>query len=415
MTHAPSDLLHFLAERGHAPTCTDEEGLKKELAKGVITGYCGFDPTADSLHVGHMAQLMLLRRLQQCGHRPIALVGGATGRIGDPSFRDTSRPMLTDEQLAHNLAGLKQDISKFLRFDDSATGAILVDNYDWLGGIGYIEMLQEVGAHFTINRMLTMESVKLRLEREQPMTFLEFNYMIMQGYDFVELKKRYNCSLQISGMDQWGNMIQGVELGRRKYGFELFGVVQPLLTTSAGVKMGKSAGNAVWLNGEKKTPYDFWQYWRNCEDGDIGRWLRLFTELPIDEVKRLEALQDREINNAKKILATEVTALVHGRAAAEAAAKTAQETFEKGALGADLPVLALESAQMGTMGIIDLVISAGFASSRGDARKLIQGGGIRINDEKVADPQLIIAAPLFKNGELKLSKGQKSIVRVKAA
>jgi len=412
MTHAPSDLLHFLAERGHAPTCTDEEGLKKELAKGVITGYCGFDPTADSLHVGHMAQLMLLRRLQQCGHRPIALVGGATGRIGDPSFRDTSRPMLTDDQLAHNLAGLKQDISKFLRFDDSATGAILVDNYDWLGGIGYIEMLQEVGAHFTINRMLTMESVKLRLEREQPMTFLEFNYMIMQGYDFVELKKRYNCSLQISGMDQWGNMIQGVELGRRKYGFELFGVVQPLLTTSAGVKMGKSAGNAVWLNGEKKTPYDFWQYWRNCEDGDIGRWLRLFTELPIDEVKRLEALQDREINNAKKILATEVTALVHGRAAAEAAAKTAQDVFENGQLGGDIPVSIMPSP-VGQAGIIDVVVSVGFASSRSEARKLIQGGGIRINDDKVADPQLVITQEMFTDGELKLSKGQKKIVRMK--
>ena len=412
MTHAPADLLHFLAERGHAPTCTDEEGLKKELAKGVITGYCGFDPTADSLHVGHMAQLMLLRRLQQCGHRPIALVGGATGRIGDPSFRDTSRPMLTDDQLAHNLAGLKQDISKFLRFDDSATGAILVDNYDWLGGIGYIEMLQEVGAHFTINRMLTMESVKLRLEREQPMTFLEFNYMIMQGYDFVELKKRYNCSLQISGMDQWGNMIQGVELGRRKYGFELFGVVQPLLTTSAGVKMGKSAGNAVWLNGEKKTPYDFWQYWRNCEDGDIGRWLRLFTELPIDEVKRLEALQDREINNAKKILATEVTALVHGRAAAEAAAKTAQDVFENGQLGGDIPVSIMPSP-VGQAGIIDVVVSVGFASSRSEARKLIQGGGIRINDDKVADPQLVITQEMFTDGELKLSKGQKKIVRMK--
>lgn len=409
-----TDLLHFLAERGHNPTCTDAEGLNKELAKGAVTGYCGFDPTADSLHVGHMAQLMLLRRLQQCGHRPIALVGGATGRIGDPSFRDTSRPMLTEEQLQLNLKGLKHGISKFMRFDDSPTGAIMVDNYDWLGKISYLDMLQEVGTHFTINRMLTMESVKLRLDREVPMTFLEFNYMILQGFDFVELKKRYNCTLQISGMDQWGNMIQGVELGRRKYGFELYGVVQPLLTTAAGVKMGKSAGNAVWINEDRKSPYDFWQYWRNCEDADVGRWLRLFTELPLDEIKRLEQLKDREINEAKKVLATEVTALVHGRAAAEDAAKTAQATFEQGALGADLPVVALTADQVGHISVIDVMVSAGLASSKGEAKKLIAGGGVRINDVKVADPQQVMNADFFSSGELKLSRGQKQIVRVKA-
>lgn len=407
-----NDLLHFLTERGHSPECTDAAGLLAATRKGIVTGYCGFDPTADSLHVGHMTQLMLLRRLQKAGHRPIALVGGATGRIGDPSFRDESRPVMSDQQIAINIAGIKGDISKFLTFGTSPTDAILVNNADWLDKLGYIELLREVGTHFTINRMLTMESVKLRLEREHPMTFLEFNYMIMQGYDFVELKKRYDCTLQASGTDQWGNMIQGVELGRRKYGFELYGLVQPLITTASGQKMGKSAGNAIWLNKDKKSPYDFWQYWRNCEDADIGRWLRLFTELPLDEVKRLEALKDREINDAKKILATEVTALVHGREAAEAAQKTAQETFEQGHLGAALPRVALPADIIGKISVVDVLVSAGLASSKGEAKKLIQGGGVRINDQKIADIGMVVSADLFTAGELKLSKGQKQIVRV---
>lgn len=407
-----NDLLHFLTERGHSPECTDAAGLLAATRKGIVTGYCGFDPTADSLHVGHMTQLMLLRRLQKAGHRPIALVGGATGRIGDPSFRDESRPVMSDQQIAINIAGIKGDISKFLTFGTSPTDAILVNNADWLDKLGYIELLREVGTHFTINRMLTMESVKLRLEREHPLTFLEFNYMIMQGYDFVELKKRYDCTLQASGTDQWGNMIQGVELGRRKYGFELYGLVQPLITTASGQKMGKSAGNAIWLNKNKKSPYDFWQYWRNCEDADIGRWLRLFTELPLDEVKRLEALKDREINDAKKILATEVTALVHGREAAEAAQKTAQETFEQGHLGAALPRVALPADIIGKISVVDVLVSAGLASSKGEAKKLIQGGGVRINDRKIADIGMVVSADLFTAGELKLSKGQKQIVRV---
>lgn len=407
-----ADLLQFLAERGHSPECTDAAGLLAATSKGIVTGYCGFDPTADSLHVGHMTQLMLLRRLQKAGHRPIALVGGATGRIGDPSFRDESRPVMSDEQIALNIAGIKGDISKFLTFGTGPTDAILVNNADWLDKLGYIELLREVGTHFTINRMLTMESVKLRLEREHPLTFLEFNYMIMQGYDFVELKKRYDCTLQASGTDQWGNMIQGVELGRRKYGFELYGLVQPLITTASGQKMGKSAGNAIWLNKDKKSPYDFWQYWRNCEDADIGHWLRLFTELPLDEIKRLEALQDREINDAKKILATEVTALVHGRDAAEAAQKTAQETFEQGHLGAALPRLELTADLVGKASVVEVLVSAGLASSKGEAKKLIQGGGVRINDQKIADIGMVVSADLFTAGELKLSKGQKQIVRV---
>lgn len=406
------DLLQFLAERGHAPECTDAEGLNALIAKGPITGYCGFDPTADSLHVGHMTQLMLLRRLQMAGHRPIALIGGATGRIGDPSFRDTSRPVMTEEQIQANIAGLKHSISKFLNFGDRPQDAILVNNADWLDKMGYIELLREVGTHFTINRMLTMESVKIRLDREHPLTFLEFNYMIMQGLDFVELKKRYNCTVQASGTDQWGNMIQGVELGRRKHGFELYGIVQPLITTASGQKMGKSAGNAVWLNEDKKSPYDFWQYWRNCEDADIGRWLRMFTDLPLDEIKRLEALKDREINDAKKVLATEVTALVHGRAAAEAAQKTAQETFEQGALGAELPRIPLSPDMIGKASVVDVLVSAGLAASKGEAKKLIQGGGVRINDEKVGDIAMLVTNDLFTNGEVKLSKGQKHIVKI---
>ena len=409
------DLLHFLTERGHKPECTDAIGLNKEMGKGAITAYCGFDPTADSLHIGHMAQLMLLRRVQICGHRPIALVGGATGRIGDPSFRDTSRPMMTEEQLQANIQGVRQSIGKFLNFGSGTTDAILVNNADWLEKIGYIEMLQEVGSHFTINRMLTMESVKLRLDREVPMTFLEFNYMIMQGFDFVELHKRYGCILQSSGTDQWGNMIQGVELGRRKHGFELYGIVQPLLTTASGQKMGKSAGNAVWLNADRLSPYDFWQYWRNVEDADVGRFLRIFTDMPLDEITRLEALKDREVNAAKKILATEVTTLVHGRVAAEAAAQTAQAAFEQGTIGGMIPTLEIAASDIGTKGIIDVIVSAGFASSRGEARKLIQGGGIRVNDEKLADPMVTLSADWLKDGAFKLSKGQKNIVSVKVA
>ena len=410
-----NDLLHLLAERGHAPECTDAENLGRELAKGVVTAYCGFDATANSLHVGNMAQLMFLRRLQQAGHRPIALMGGGTTKVGDPSGKDESRPLITEEILKTNIAGIRQGLDRFLRFDSSSNGAILVDNSEWLDKLNYIDFLRLVGPHFTINRMMTMDSVKLRLEREQPLTFLEFNYMIMQGYDFVELKQRFGCILQMGGSDQWGNIIQGIELGRRMHSFELYGITQPLVTTSSGQKMGKSVGGAVWLNADRRSPYDFWQYWRNAEDADVGRWLRLFTELPLDEVKRLESLKDKEINDAKKVLATEVTALVHGREAAELAAKTAQETFEKGALGADLPTYSIPSGQIGTVSVVDVVVGAGLAASKGEARKLIQGGGIRINDEKVSDPAALVQASQFVNDELKLSKGQKHIVRVKTA
>jgi tyrosyl-tRNA synthetase len=414
MSSQATDLLQFLAERGHNPTCTDADGLAREIKKGVVTGYIGFDPTADSLHIGNMAQLMLLRRLQMAGHKPIVLMGGATGKVGDPSGRDESRQLLTFDQIKANITSQKKGVERLIKFGAGPTDALLLDNADWLDGIGYIDMLRIVGPHFTINRMLSMDSVKLRLEREQPLTFLEFNYMIMQGYDFVHLREHYNCILQMGGSDQWGNIVQGIELGRRWKGYELFGITQPLVTTSSGAKMGKSVGGAVWINADRKSPYDFWQYWRNCEDADVGRWLRLFTDLPLDEVARLEALRDREINDAKKVLATEVTALVHGREAADAAAKTAQDAFEKGTLGGDIPVSPMPGP-VGQTGIIDVVVSVGFAASRGEARKLIQGGGIRINDEKVADPQMLITDALFKSGEFKLSKGGKAIVRVTAA
>lgn len=405
-----NDFFELLVERGHAPTFTDQAALAEQMGKGPISGYIGFDPTADSLHIGSLTQLMLLRRLQQCGHKPVVLVGGATGKIGDPSGRDSSRQLMTDEILTANVAGIKADCAKLLRFGDGKDDALLVNNADWMNGVGYIDFLRTVGQHFTINRMLTMDSVKLRLEREQPLTYLEFSYMILQGYDFVELHKRYGICLQMGGSDQWGNIIQGVELGRRMHGYSLFGITQPLMTTASGAKMGKSADGAVWLSADKKSPYDFWQYWRNAEDADVGRWLRLFTDLPIDEIKRLEALQGSEINDAKKVLATEVTAMIHGREAAEAAAVTAQKTFEQGGLGGDLPTITLDPAIEHT--VADVAVTAGLAASKGEARKLIQGGGIRINDEKVTDPHAKLTKDQFQNNSLKLSKGQKNVVKV---
>lgn len=405
-----TDFFELLVERGHAPTFTDQAALAEQMGKGPISGYIGFDPTADSLHIGSLTQLMLLRRLQQCGHKPVVLVGGATGKIGDPSGRDSSRQLMTDEILAANVAGIKADCAKLLRFGDGKDDALLVNNADWMDGVGYIDFLRTVGQHFTINRMLTMDSVKLRLEREQPLTYLEFSYMILQGYDFVELHKRYGISLQMGGSDQWGNIIQGVELGRRMHGYSLYGITQPLMTTASGAKMGKSADGAVWLSSAKKSPYDFWQYWRNAEDADVGRWLRLFTDLPTDEIKRLESLQGSEINDAKKVLATEVTAMIHGRDAAEAAAATAQKTFEQGGLGGDLPTITLDPAL--EYSVADVAVTAGLAASKGEARKLIQGGGIRINDEKVTDPHAKLTKDLFQNNSLKLSKGQKNVVKI---
>jgi tyrosyl-tRNA synthetase len=416
MTEA-QDFLAFITERGHKPEGNDLNGLTAQLEKEVVTGYIGFDPTAQSLHIGNLAQVMLLRRLQMCGHRPIALVGGATGKISDPSGRNDMRKALPEEQIRQNVARFRTSLGRFIRFDDTKTGGILVDNAEWLGGMGYLDLLQKVGNHFTINRMLTMDSVKSRLEREEPMTFLEFNYMIMQGYDYVVLKEKYDCTLQMGGSDQWGNILQGIELGRRMKGYNLFGVHQPLLTTASGIKMGKSAGNAVWIDADLLSPYDFWQYWRNVEDADAGRFMRLFTDLPIDETKRLEALAGSEINEAKKILATEVTALVHGRAEAEQAAKTAAETFEQGHSSAGLREVVISKAKLTAgMPLVDLLVEAGLVASKGEAKRLIAGGGAKLNRAAVADEKAQVGlTDLNSDGFLELGAGKKQFVRVKAA
>lgn len=380
--HFKSDFLRVMSERGHIHQCSNFEALDDAACKGIITGYIGFDATANSLHIGNMAGIMMLRRLQQTGHRPIALMGGATTKIGDPSFKTESRPMLSDETIAGNIAGIRKCFDKYLTFGEGPRDAKIVNNSDWLDHIEYLPFLREIGRHFTINRMLSFDSVKLRLDREQPLTFLEFNYMIMQGYDFVELNRRIGCTLQMGGSDQWGNIINGVELGRRMLDKELFALTTPLITTSSGEKMGKSVNGAMWLNPDKLSPYDFWQYWRNTEDADVVRFLKIFTDLPLDEIERLGKLKDSEINEAKKILAHEVTQMCHGEDAAHQAAATAKATFEGGGVGADLPTYVLTEA---STPIVDVLLSLGFASSKGEARRLIEQGGIRLNDSVVSD------------------------------
>ncbi len=377
-----SDFLRLMHERGHVHQCSNLEALDERASKEIITGYMGHDATANSLHIGNMAGIMMLRRLQQTGHKPIALMGGATTKIGDPSFKTESRPMLSDETIATNIAGIKRCFDKYLTFGDGPRDAMIVNNDDWLGHIEYLPFLREVGRHFTINRMLSFDSVKLRLDREQPLTFLEFNYMIMQGYDFVELARRYNCTLQMGGSDQWGNIINGVELGRRMMDKELFALTTPLITTSSGEKMGKSVGGAMWLNEDRLSAYDFWQYWRNTEDADVVRFLKIFTDLPLDEIKRLGKLKDAEINEAKKILAFETTKMCHGADAAEKAAATAKATFEGHGIGEDLPSYTLTQSEMP---IVDVLVSLGFAGSKGEARRLIEGGGVKLNDATISD------------------------------
>lgn len=402
-----SDLLNVLQERGHVHQCSDFEALDNAAAKGIVTGYIGFDATADSLHVGSMASIMLLRRLQQTGHRPIALMGGGTTKIGDPSFKTEARPMLTDETIAANIAGIKRCFAKYLTFGEGPRDAVIINNDDWLGKLEYLPFLREVGRHFTINRMLSFDSVKLRLDREQPLTFLEFNYMIMQGYDFVELYKRTGCTLQMGGSDQWGNIINGVELGRRMLDAELFALTTPLVTTASGEKMGKTVSGAVWLNEDKLAPYDFWQFWRNTEDADVERFLRIFTDLPLDEVARLSKLKDSEINEAKKVLAHEATKLCHGEEAAKQAAETARATFEGGGLGADLPTFTLTNT---ATPVVDILVSLKFATSKGEARRLIEGGGVRLNDAPVTD----VATTIQSTGQaMRLSAGKKRHAVVK--
>ena len=395
-----SSLLRLLDERGYVHQMTDAEGLDALAAKQVVPGYIGFDATAPSLHVGSLVQIMLLRRLQQAGHKPVVLMGGGTTRIGDPTGRDESRKMLSDEVIEANIASIRTIFERFLTFGDGPTDAIMVNNHDWLGQLSYIQLLQEVGTHFTVNRMLTFDSVKLRLEREQPMTFLEFNYMILQGYDFRHLAKNAGVRLQMGGSDQWGNIVNGIELSRRMDGTEVFGVTTPLLTTADGAKMGKTAAGAVWLNDDALPAYDFWQYWRNVDDRDVGKFLRLFTDLPLDEIARLEALEGAEINQAKIVLANEVTRLCRGDEAAKAAEATAAATFAGGGVGEDLPELALPAEGLG---LIDALVAIGFAASRGEAKRLIAGGGARIDGDSVTDESHHIAG----GAEVRISAGKK--------
>ena len=393
-----SDLLRLLAERGYIHQVTDAEGLDALAAKQVVPGYIGFDATAPSLHVGNLVSIMMLRRLQQAGHKPIVVMGGGTTKIGDPSGKDESRKLLTEEVIAANIASIRRCFERFLKFGDGESDAILVNNADWLDSLGYIPFLRDVGPHFTINRMLTFDSVRLRLEREQPLTFLEFNYMILQAYDFLELSRRAACRLQLGGSDQWGNIVNGIELARRIDGTPLYGVTAPLITTADGAKMGKTEKGAVWLNGDQLSPYDYWQFWRNAQDSDVGRFLKLFTDLPLDEVARLEALGGAEINAAKKILADEATALAHGKEAAEAAGETARKTFEEGAAGESLPSVKVG----GRILLTDALVRLGLVASKNEARRLIQQGGAKVDGEKASDDMTLVV-----DCEVRVSAGKK--------
>ena len=399
MTEYKSSLLRLLSTRGYIHQVTDAAALDALAAKQIVPGYIGFDATAPSLHVGSLVQIMLLRRLQQAGHKPIVLMGGGTTKIGDPSGRDESRRLLTPADINANIASIRRVFESFLTFGDRPTDAVIVDNADWLDELTYIPFLREIGPHFTINRMLTFDSVKLRLDREQPLTFLEFNYMILQAYDFHELSRRAGCRLQLGGSDQWGNIVNGVDLARRISGAELFGVTTPLITTAGGGKMGKTAAGAVWLNADQLGPYDYWQFWRNTQDADVGKFLRLFTDLPLDEIARLEALEGAEINDAKKALADAATAMLHGAEAAAAANETARKTFEEGASGGDLPTLKVD----GEISVADALVGLGFCASKKEARRLIAQGGARVNDEAVSDE----FAMLSVTAETRLSAGKK--------
>jgi len=407
-----SEFLRTFVARGAYYDCSAPEELDALFQKEMVTAYIGFDCTAKSMHIGNLVQLMTLRRLQQAGHRPILLMGGGTTKAGDPSGKDETRLILSPEQIEANKRSMLSGVQHLLKFGDGPSDAIMVDNAEWLDRLEYIPFLREIGRHFSVNRMLTMDSVKLRLEREQPMSFLEFNYSIMQAYDFVELNKRYGCRLQSSGSDQWGNVVSGLELGRRLGTPQLFGLTTPLITTSSGAKMGKTAAGAVWLNKEMLSVYDYWQFWRNTEDGDVGRFLRLFTDMSLDEIARLEKLQGAELNDAKKILATEATALLHGRAAADGAAETARRAFEEGASAEGLPTISAKLPD----GILNLAVAAGLVSSNSEARKLITNNGLKLNDAAVSDPKLMVdVSALNSDGVLKLSSGKKKHVLVRPA
>jgi tyrosyl-tRNA synthetase len=409
MSTPRSAFLSTAIDRGFVHQCTDLETLDERLHSGRVIGYIGYDCTADSLHVGSLVGIMLLRLFQKCEHKPIVLMGGGTTRIGDPSGKDEARRLLDDVEIARNMAGIRSVFAKFIDFGDGPSDAVMADNADWLDKLHYIPLLRDIGRHFSVNRMLTQDSVRLRLERDQPLSFLEFNYPILQAYDFVELARRFGCELQIGGSDQWGNIVGGVELGRRTDGRALFGLTTPLIATASGAKMGKSVGGAIWLNAEKLSAYEYWQFWRNTEDADVGRFLRLFTELPIDEIASLERLEGSEINEAKKVLATEATALCHGREAAEAADTTAHTVFESGGSGGALPTITVPRDLLaGGIPAFELFSRAGLAASNGEARRLIRGGGARINDRPVEnETRTVSLADLDPLGMIKLSAGRK--------
>jgi len=408
MTFIPkSEFLQIMLDRGFVADCTDYEGLDEALVKGGMPAYIGFDATAKSLHVGSLIQIMMLRWLQKTGGKPITLMGGGTTKVGDPSFRADERPLLSAEQIDDNIAGIKRVFAAYLTYDDGASDAMMINNAEWLDGLNYLEFLRDVGRHFSVNRMLSFESVKSRLDREQSLSFLEFNYMILQAYDFMELHQRYGCMLQMGGSDQMGNIINGMELTRRAVEGRVYGLTSPLLTTSDGKKMGKSQNGAVWLNGDMLSPYEFWQFWRNTTDADVGRFLKLYTELPIGECNRLGALAGSEINDAKIILANEVTTLLHGAAAAKAAEATAKEVFEKGGVGDDLPTLTLSAAELGDgMSIVQIIVQAGLAKSGKEAKRLIAENGARLNDEPLTDAALMVTRDQLST-PIKLSAGKK--------
>jgi tyrosyl-tRNA synthetase len=415
MASFKSEFLHTLSERGFIHQISDESGLDDLLAKETVTAYIGFDPTAPSLHAGGLIQIMMLHWLQKTGHRPVSLMGGGTGMVGDPSFKDEARQLMTVDTIASNIASIKKVFSSYLTYGDGPRDALMVNNADWLTRINYLEFLRDVGRHFSVNRMLSFDSVKTRIDREQSLSFLEFNYMILQAYDFVELSQRYGCRLQMGGSDQWGNIVNGIDLGHRMGTPQLYALTSPLLTTASGAKMGKSLSGAVWLNADMLSAYDFWQYWRNTEDADVGRFLKLYTTLPMEEIARLEKLAGSEINEVKKLLATEITAILHGRAAAEQAAETARKVFEEGAIDANLPTLEIAAGEFETgIGILSLFVKAGLAASNGEARRHIQGGAVRVNDVAVPDDKRAVGTgDVNADGVVKLSLGKKKHVLVK--
>ena len=403
-----SDFLHEATTRGFVFQCTDSDALDAALRNGIVSGYIGFDCTADSLHVGSMVQIMMLRLLQRHGHRPVALMGGGTSRIGDPSFREEARQLLTDAQITANMAGIRANVEPFLKFGDGPQEAIMANNADWLDRLGYIELLREVGPHFSISRMLSFDSVKSRLDREQGLTFLEFNYSILQSYDFRELSRRHGVSLQMGGSDQWGNIVSGVDLVRRTDTKQVFGLTTPLIATASGAKMGKTAKGAVWLSANRLPVFEYWQFWRNTEDADVGRFLRLFTDIPIPEIARLEQLGGADINEAKKILATAATALLHGAEAAEAAGETARRTFESGETAEDLPQVSLQTSELADGGIpaFRLLVLAGLVASNAEARRLIRGGGARLDNHPVSDEAAVVPETSLRAG-VRVSSGRK--------